>query len=209
MEWSGLVLLVVGWLLGLFSPAIIESISIKRKLEPIKKQVRIEFDELSRQLVCITFWCAKDTSNLNKELIAWCSEELRKLGSTDETQQIAESLECLLKKKPVQIEAINNRQAFKNFEGRSLKKYELPYTMAHSTFMHNFNIDTQAVIWEVANRIKLLNQEVDAVRQYMLMTFDESITGVNHTRIVNEIKSKYFFISKSCRVIVNVANKLS
>lgn len=209
MEWSGLVLLLVGWLLGLLSPAIIESISAKRKLEPIKKQVRTELDEISRQLICITFLCAKDTSNLNTELITWCSKELSRLGSTDETQKIAESLKCFSKKTPSEIQAINNNQATKNFEGRSLKKYELPYTMAHSTFIHNFNIETQAVIWEVANRVQLLNQEVDVVRQYMFMTFDVSITGVNHIRIVSDLKKKYLFISKSCRAIVNVANKLS
>jgi len=209
LEWSGLVLLVVGWLLGMLSPAVIELIATKRKLEPIKKQVRIECDELSRQLIIITFLCAKDTSSLDVELITWCRAELNRVGSNCEGEEISEILKDLSKSNSSQIQAINNAQRDKEFEGRSLKKYELPYTMAHTTFIHNFDIETQSIIWEVTNRIQILNQEIDSVREYMFLTFDESISSDNNIRIVNDIKRKYVFISKSCRAIVNVARKLS
>ncbi len=211
MGLSEFLALILGWLLGLLAPAIQQHISVKRKLPAVQQQVAVEMTELSRQLVIISFICSSRSLNLSKELVAWCRDEFERLGDNrdnhfqDLVAQIRETAEL----SSAQIDQRNTREAQKDFVGLSLKKYELPYTATHAQFILNFDSDTQTEIWEILNRINTLNQEIELVRQYQLMTFDESISAQNHRIIIDQIKEKYRFISTYSRQLVERASLIT
>ncbi|MCQ6262851.1 hypothetical protein MLD55_12980 [Alcanivorax sp. MM125-6] len=211
MGLSELLALMLGWLLGLLAPAIQQHISVKRKLPAVEQQVAIEMRELSRQLVIISFLCASRSLNLSKDIVVWCRDEFERLGDNGDNyfQELATQIDETAKLSSAQIDQRNTSEAQKGFVGLSLKKYELPYTAAHAQFILNFDSDTQTVIWEISNRINTLNQEIDLVRQYQMMTFDESISAQNHRVIIDQIKEKYRFISTYSRQLVERASLIT
>ncbi|GHD45507.1 hypothetical protein SAMN05216429_105230 [Marinobacter persicus] len=211
MGLSEFLALMLGWLLGLLAPAIQQHISVKRKLPAVEQQVAVEMRELSRQLVIISFLCASRSLNLSKDMVVWCRDEFERLGDNGDNyfQELAAQIGETAELSSAQIDQRNTREAQKNFVGLSLKKYELPYTAANAQFILNFDSDTQTVIWEISNRINTLNQEIDLVRQYQMMTFDESISAQNHRIIIDQIKEKYRFISTYSRQLVERASLIT
>lgn len=199
--------LMLGWLLGLLAPAIQKHISVKRKLPAVKKQVAVELTELSRQLVMISFLCASRSLTLSKDLVVWCRDEFERLGDTgdSEFQKIAAQIHETAELTSAQIDQRNTREAQRSFVGLSLKKYELPYAAAHAQFILHFDSGIQTGIWEISNRINTLNQEIDLVREYQMMTFDESISAQNHRIIIDQIRDKYRFISSYSKQLVERA----
>lgn len=208
MDWGDLGLIFLGWLLGLLSPAIQSHILTRRKKVEVEKLIDAEVSELAKQMVVVSFLMSESTFSLDKEFVQWCQEKYEEFDGDEDEYQIRERLRRFSECSDRQLEEYNTKQSLKGFSPIGVKKYEMPYSLAHANFFHNLDGDKQSAIWEVANRLNTLNQEVDLFREYRMMTFDESISNANHEIIKQELISKSNYISRYCKTIVSAASKV-
>lgn len=208
MGWSDLGLIFLGWLLGLLSPVIQNYILTRRKKKQVEKLIEAEVSELAKQLVVVSFLLSESTFSLTKDFVKWCLQEYERLDTGADEFQIKERLERFVQNSAQQLDEYNTKQSLGGFSPVGVKRYEMPYSLAHANFFHNLEQEKQSAIWEVANRLNTFNQEVDQLREYRMMTFDESISNANHEIIKAELVAKSNYLSRYCKTIIAASSKV-
>ena len=68
---DSLIILVVGWFLGLLAPAIVDKIKISRELTNTYATIKSEINEVAYRLVLASFYAAKHLGKANREFLKW------------------------------------------------------------------------------------------------------------------------------------------
>src|SRR2546428_7651163 len=88
-----IVLIIVGWLLGLLGPAIVDSIRKRREAREAKTAIWTELQELQFRLVSTVSQLEMRYGNANKEFLAWLKSVLEKYRGINSTEVMLKTIE--------------------------------------------------------------------------------------------------------------------
>ena len=126
----------------------------------------------------------------------------RAIKSTSSNDPASSSREATLPR--VVIESSVSWLSFFSRE-QVLKSFSASFIETNLTQVSNLPIELQVKLHEFRNHLSTLNQEINMANDIHKLTFDSSISGVNHEIISKELISKYAFIQGMCK---RVADKL-
>ncbi len=66
--------LFMGWLLGLLSPVIVDSIKRKREIREVRLGIMTELRELQYRLTGVVFLISKHFGNIDRALLQWAHD---------------------------------------------------------------------------------------------------------------------------------------
>jgi hypothetical protein len=64
-------------------------------------------------------------------------------------------------------------------------------------------VTAQRKIFEFRNQLDILNEEIEAAMQYHQMTFDASLSELNHQRVTEELYTRYGHVQTRAKITVD------
>lgn len=199
---NNVVMIIIGWALGLLSPLIAEKAKLKKKKMQLLNAISIELHELRAKLACTSYLLGK-YAKFNREFLEWCFSILSDYKGTESVKNILNDIEKLLNLNDDQIESVRESTALRKSMGLSLKHYEIPFTLSHAGELSILDIRTQNIILNIKFHIGSLNGEIDMAMKYHFMTYDSSISEENHEILLEDIKRTYVYIQKQAMLVTD------
>lgn len=203
-----LLLVVVGWLLGLLGPAIVDHIRRERENKLGRSAILGELHEVGG-LLAIAFYAVRSKEGtLNREHLQWLKAYLEK-GTRSEaitnwTSRIDKQLEWS------DEELARYTQAMKSKEGKSTlpQKYAVPLLDSRVSALWSFDTEFQRNLLEIRQLLNRLDDLVERSRKLHDMTFS-NLDELNRGAVNENIKENISFYADSAKLIVDKIAKLT
>lgn len=199
--------IMLGWLLGILSPGIINYISDKRRAKRIKEMMISDLNDLKTRLMWLPFRVKSDYGVINKDDILWLKIQTNNWNIVS-TEDPSQRLENLKDKASIEkfVSLINSSKKkdpafnFKKMTTAVIDSNLISAEIIDDTFLSK--------ILEIKFQINSFNQEVDRVDKLLKMTFDSNIIGENHRIISSQIEKTNFFLADKAVYIVEKINHI-
>jgi hypothetical protein len=198
--------IVLGWLLGLLSPRIVELLQRPYRRAELRRSLFIELEDLSRKVAALAYVLAHRSAAIDRPLLEWLEPILRASKDSREDQAAAERIESLLRLPHDQLQAIS--QAVQEVEvGLSMKKYTLPFLTSQIISLSLFSPEFQRLALDIRALLAMLNEEIDVAWFNYTKTF-ETMSAQNHAIVRNNLVGSYRAMVMMCRELVDKINLL-
>lgn len=197
--------LVLGWMLGLLSPLILDKIKARRERRELAVAIRAEAEDLQYRLACVSFLLAQHCGAVSRDYLLWLRPKLAKYKGREPVESGSKFVEALLKASEDELLAMVNSMKAEEGVGLSLKLFQASLIESSLARLPKFPADYQSRIHEFRNQLNALSQEIERALERQRMTFDSSLGEQNLQRLRTDVEAKYRFIQG---MSVRVADRL-
>jgi hypothetical protein len=194
-----ILLILFGWLLGLLSPMIVGWYQSRQKRDTFFKAAILEMRDIQFVAAYTSLILEARHGHVTTELAELVSRILRDYQGNEPLGDVPDQLQALSGKTQEELDTITAAMAREPGAGASLKRIEPVYLNANIECLSNLPDEMQRKIYELLRTIRVVNEEIPKLDYKISMTFDSSITDENHSRLLNDIKSRYAFIAGQLR----------
>lgn len=200
--------ILLGWSLGILSPAIIDYISNNYQAARIKTAVFAEFEDIAMRLIMVVFKIYTFRGLVDLEFVKWALRQSEGYSGNESVESfnmlrgLDDDQLCM------RIAQINDHA---EGEGRGLN-IKVVNTSILDSCLVNINLlkpKYLTLLLEVKFHINVLNQEIVSLNGYFKMTFDPSLSERNQRIISINMNDAENFIAKRCKIIVERIRKLT
>lgn len=199
---------ILGWLLGLLSPLIVEGVRNTRRRKEIKKGIMTELIDVRFRMASVVYLTAVRFGSYDRELINWLIPIYKEYQGENPKENLLKLLEnqaSLDDKKLAEIIAYGKAEPG---AGLSVKKYALPYLESKVAELSLFTQNFQRLALDILANLHLFNEEIDEARFYFKLTYDSGISPENHARASDGGDLCYKKIGERAKILVTRINKI-
>jgi hypothetical protein len=201
-----ILLLLIGWFLGLFAPIIVDLIKNKRDTKVIKRALFSELRELQFRLVLVVYKVESNYGNLNKEFFKWTQSILTGYKGVNSTDSLIKAVESLSNLTNEEIQIANKKNL--NNSGLELKKFTLSVLDSNLALLSRFNSPLQVNLLEIKTHLGFVNEIVDDARYYFRLSFENNISTKNYETANHNMINSYKNYAVQARIIIDLINKI-
>jgi hypothetical protein len=193
-------LVLLGWLLGVLSPALIEYIRRDRDRKLICSAIRDDLSELRVVLAFTAFGIRSGSGQLDRGFLEWTKNVLITYKGEEDIQRSASFVSTLLAEPDQNIAAVAQAWAARRTGGHSLKKFYANTIDSNLPTIWQLSRELQTELLDISRRLTHLNEEVEQAQYYFRLTFE--CTGQNHSIANQNLASSYRNVADmACRVV--------
>jgi hypothetical protein len=204
---ESLVILVVGWFLGLLAPVISDAIKTKRDVVATYTAMRSELNEVGLRMVLAAYSVAMYLGIADREFLKWVKDSLVLYKGDEPKEEIVKSIEMKLLWPPEQLAAQNVSEAAKGVQAKVLVKFAVPFVDARVSDFHLMDGIVQLQLLLVQADVRMLDDLVDQSRTYFHLTFGQ-LEGTNYATVTENLRGVYLQYMKRCRIAADRLNRL-
>jgi hypothetical protein len=204
---DNLIVLVIGWFLGLLAPAIVDKIKSSREVTNTYAAIKSELNEVAYRMVLASYYAAQHLDKADHEFLKWVKDSLVLYQGNEPTENIAKYVEQLLKLKTEELATWNASNAAKGLKALVLVKFAVPFVDARVTAFHSMASTVQIQLLSIRADVKLLDDLVDQSRTYFHLTFGK-LEGTNYTIVVENLRGVYCQYMERCRIAADRIHNL-
>ena len=115
--------LVLGWILGLFSPLILDAIKARRERRELAVAIRAEAQDLQYRLACVSFLLAQYCGDVSRDYLLWLRPKLTNYKGNEPVEPGSKFVEALLNAPEDQLLAMVRATKAEEGVGLSLKLF--------------------------------------------------------------------------------------
>jgi hypothetical protein len=198
-------LISLGWLLGLLSPAVTKRINRAYDKKEFLKVLDTELNELRYRLAATVYLIESHYGQVDRALLQWLYPIVKRYKGPNPSKNILGNIEAKLNLDDEQIKAFSEQiQAVET--GLMLKKHALPILDSYLTLLPALDKVLQNRLVDIKTNLNLLNEEVDEARFYFRLTFNGKLSEENYARVLLNFKDHVQNFSSRAK---NVADKIS
>jgi hypothetical protein len=179
-----LVILVVGWLLGLLGPAVVDAIRRKRENQLGRQALLSELRELGSTLALAAYGIRMDQGSVDRRFLEWLKLDLERFASSDEMQNHVPKLRSFLALADSDLVQLNARIAMPSQKATMLQHLSAPLLDSRVSALWSFETSFQRQQLEVKHHLSLLDDLVERSRKYFDLTFSQ--LDSDNRRLVRE-----------------------
>lgn len=195
--------LLLGWLLGLLSPRIIDAIQEQYHKKGLATAFRSEARDLQYRIACASYMLARHCGSFNRDYLAWLKSKLDQYTGNEPTELVGEFIENILTESDEKLIVLAQQSRAADGVGLSLKLYKASFIENNIATLVNFSSDFQVCIHEFLNHLSILNQQIQRAANLHQMTFDSSIKSECHPIIKSDLEKEYEIIQRMCILVCN------
>jgi hypothetical protein len=185
-----LFLVVLGWVLGIGSPLIVENIKSQFEKRSLRNGINTELRELQLRLAMTAYLIVSKQGIYDRDLLNWMADICSRYASED-TLRISETLKSLLVLNDQQLQSLAEAKRAARPSGLNLKSSSLPFLDSNIAELGMFDTGLRQKLIEVRAQLGPLNEEIELARFYFEKTFDSTLTPENYNIINDNIRSSY------------------
>jgi hypothetical protein len=198
---------ILGWLLALLSPVIVEAIKRPRAKRDLERAFFSELLEIKFRMLGSVFQLARATRSVDRLLLQWIVAHSDGHESDSVYTETMTSIKQVLGKPEQEMSIYLKVLGDKAPSSLSLKTYPTPFLDSHIPSLSLFESEFQQKIMDVKSRINMINQEVEQNRMYLQLTF-QPISQENHATVSGNLDSSYLFQRNFSKDIVERIEQL-
>ena len=210
MTISGVLLIILGWLLGLFSPAIVDFIRDRREAKVIKTAIMSELDEFRYRLLLSVYLIEAKHGSLDHKFFEWAQSILVQYKGINSGESLLEAIGPLLKltKDEMDSYAQITKERRKPNSGMSLKKNSLFLLETNVGALTKFDSIFRGQLLEIKTQVGFLNEIIDESRYYYKLSFQSDISSKNYEIAESEMNGSYKLYASRARDIIVLIGKI-
>ena len=156
-------ILLLGWLLGLLSPLLAEKIQRPRRRAELTKSVLYELDHLRYVLTGLSYKLLSRAAAVDRDFIRWILPILETYTGPGAEPKFAELYKKQLEMTDDQLRAMYQAMRTPG-SGVGLKKYSLPFLESQIQSLSICPLEFQQKVLNMRAQLELLNQEIEFAR---------------------------------------------
>lgn len=203
-----LLLVFVGWLLGLLGPAIIDRIKRERENKLGRKAILSELHEVGGLLAIAFFAVRSKDGTLNREHLEWLKEYLQKGERSKALNDWVARIDEQLKWSDAEIFAYAAGAMAPAGKGTLPQKYAVPLLDSRVSALWSFDTAFQRDLLEIRQLMNRLEDLVDRSRKLHDMTFS-NLDPANRAAVDDNIKQNIAFYGDSVKLVVDKIAKIT
>jgi hypothetical protein len=199
------ILILFGWVIGVFSSIILENQKRKQAKEDYKESLFTELDLVYPRIVSTYYAIIKEMGQLNKENLEWMHNIISKKNSKS-LDTIDDTIIKILKYNDKEIKLLNKK--LQDTRTLSLKKFNLSFLQENISSFSLLDKEFRFDAINIRTNINYLNDSIDKVDFFYKTTFVPDISENNYNVAYMNIKNYYINIKDLCKrtseMIVNI-----
>ncbi len=203
-----ILILVLGWLLGLFSSPITDSLKEASSRRSLRKALLAELDELRCRLAGVAFMAAQSQHLLTADLIRRLQRVYANYeGPLGASRRLAGALKELAGSEDEQIEALI--RASQNAETHWMnKQFSIPLLEQAVPSLSLFEPPSQRELLEVRTQLHMLNEITTERASFFRMTFDPATMVENEEKILGNMAAAEKHTMERALIIIDRIDNL-
>jgi len=201
-------ILLLGWLLALLSPTVVNAITKRYSRKEVKKALLTELSGVSGLLVALVYQIEKNLGRLNRETLKWTLERFKKYQDLSTQSELLNPLEKLLNLPDEQLIAASKLMPRNPSITLGLKEIQTPFLDAHLIALPLFKETFQSRILEIKSKIGIINQEIIQARFYFEKSFDSTVNDNNRKILDSNTLSSYNNLSQQAKIAISQMENL-
>ena len=189
--------LVLGWLLGMLSPALVEAVRRRRRVTALQIALGQELRGLQFQMATKALVFRLRASKPNPTFLAWFDGMIAKHS---DQPGVEESRKYLALLQAADLSKLPDPEPKRGF---SLSVGEAPLLTTHTNEIAQFPIEAQKWLLRLVRELSFFNQQVTFLRHLFDKTFD-SLSETNRTLIKRNLEEGYEGLAKRAVVIADL-----
>ncbi len=204
-----ILLLIVGWLLGLLSPSIINYIQDKKKATRMKESLLLEIAECQILMANIVYLIESKYIAINHKLFEDLIVIYKNYNGINDYKDKLLRLQTLKNTPKEELEKISEITLYENIDKfLSFKKYDLPYLKSKINEISLLDEKVQSNLLQLNFKLNLFNSEVEECKFHYQLTFNNEISDENQNLNKNILKEKQLVILNQIKQIITLITKL-
>ena len=202
-----LLLLALGWLFGLLSPAIVEAIKRHRETNLVKVALAAELDEVSYKLALGNNILNEHFGTIDHTYLRWLKEVTANYADPSLVAPLIQGIESQLQLTGEQLADLVALRKAPDHQNVNLQKVVVPLLDARVSSLWHLDSNIQALLLDIRSQVNLLNEIVDQSRYYSGLTFGK-LEGGNYALVVENLKGCQRQHAERAKQIVNKIQEL-
>jgi len=209
-ELRDVLLLLLGWLLGLFAPLIVSHFQEKRQVNALKTALSTELRELQYRLVLLVYRVEAKYGEVNHEFFKWAQDIFTEYKGINSVKTLVDTLGPLLNltKEEMATYSQATKQHEKPNSGLSLKKHSVSFLEANVVLLPKLDPVLQAQLLEIKTRIGYMNETTDESLYYFRLSFQTGLSTNNYTIANTNMIGAYKMYAIQAREVVEIVKKI-
>lgn len=196
---ESLMLLALGWLAGILSPAIIDAIRQRREATSGHAALKSELNEVTYRLALSAHNVSMHLGRTDREHLQWLQTAISCYRGKEPTENITKYITAQLSWSDSTLQDHIAAEAAKEGKALVLPKFFLPFTDARVPVWHSLPSNVRVELLAIQGDLRLLSDAVDLSRVYLNLTFTQLKPG-DHARLIENIAGAYEQYGKRCRI---------
>ena len=196
---DSLTTLLIGWLLGLLAPVIVDAIKNGREATNTYVAIKSELNEVAYRMVLASYATSMHLGTANHEFLKWVKDSLFLYQGKEHKDSIIKVVEGELLLTPEQLASFNAASAAKNLQALALVKFAVSFIDTRVSTFHLMPSNVQLQLLSIRADVKLLEDLVDQSKTYFQLTFGKLEDG-NYSIVVENLRGVYGQYIKRCRI---------
>jgi hypothetical protein len=202
-----LIILAVGWLLGLLAPVIVEKVKAEREAGAVTAAIKNELNEVAYRMVLAAYNTLMHLGMVDRDFLKWLQDSITLYQGMEPKENIVKSIEVKLSLTPEQLAAITASEAAQGVRSLVLVKFAVPFVDARVSAFHSLAGTVQLQLLSVRADVRLLDDLVDQSRTYFNLTFGK-LEEANYATVVENLRGVYMQYAKRCRIAADRIHRL-
>ncbi|WP_434025642.1 hypothetical protein [[Pseudomonas] boreopolis] len=188
-SWEKILFLLLGWLLGLLGPIVVDAIRRKHESKELKQAILAELHQLQYKLSGTAYLTSLQTDQYDRQFVEWYKRIVSSYRGPLTSGPLPQAIDATLARTDQEIAEAGRR--LKNPPGVSLglKSFEAPLLKSKIGQLGSYSIPFQNVLLEILSRIRIVNEEIEQFRFYFRQTL--TANGENRDLIDGNIDGSY------------------
>ena len=198
-----LLLVALGWLLGIISPVIVDAIRRRRENALGRTAILSELRELAYKLALAAYGVRMEHGTVDHAFLQWLKPLLEQYAGFYDAQAFVPRLRTLIAMNEQELAQMNKHTAQAGSKGLMLQRYPVPLLDSRVAALWSFDTEFQRQLLEIRTRLELLDDLVDRSRKYFDLTFTK-LEGNNYALVTENFSQACAQYAQSAENIVGV-----
>lgn len=201
-----LLFLLLGWLLGLLAPIIVDAIKRRRENKLGRDAIKTELTSLKVKLTLCCHTIEEHQGTMNRQTLKWVIKHLMSAPHDADAVKLSSILKQYLDATDDQLNQYFLSKKAPPGKSLTLQKYGTPLLDARVSALWSFETSSQRILLEIRSALSIGDEIVDRARHFHNLTFQKLENG-NHALAVGNIEECYTQYSRQARRIIEFIDK--
>lgn len=197
-----LLLVLVGWFLGLLGPAIVDSIRRQRENKLGRAAILAELHELGGVLAVVVHAVRTQDGNIDREHLQWLKDCVDSGERSADFSNMKTSLTTQLEWSDAEIASYAAFAKKKDGKSAVMQKYQVPLLDSRVSALWSFDTDFQRRLLEIRQLMHRLDDLVERSRKLQDMTFT-NLSDANRPLVEGNIQQTATFYGQTAKRVVD------
>lgn len=180
------------------SPTIINAIKDSREAKKFLAAAKSELSDLQFQLCITGVLLAQRYGEINREYLGEARDILNQYQGGDQPESILKFIDAMLEASDEEFNAMAAHLRAEHGVGLSLKNHSTILIDSNAVQVSRLPMELQSKIYEFKTALNIYNQEVLLAKESMKLTYDSTLSDINHQRVSQGLSEKYANLQKVC-----------